>query len=81
MRARKRKLNGLSRRAYLEWLLTEMPNDQRLSEPGRIDRYLPWSEEVPDSCRLTKATVDEEAALPDEPIVDAEAMGALSDNS
>ncbi len=48
---------------------------------GRVDRYLPWSEEVPDSCRLTKATVDEEAALPDEPIVDAEAMGALSDNS
>ncbi|MBQ6524315.1 MAG: transposase domain-containing protein [Atopobiaceae bacterium] len=81
MRARKRKLNGLNQRAYLEWLLTEMPNDQRLSEPGRIDRYLPWSEEVPDSYRLTKATVDEEAALPDEPIVDAEAMGALSDNS
>ena len=73
------KLNGLNQRAYLEWLLTEMPNDQRLSEPGRIDRYLPWSEEVPDSCRLTKATVDEEAALPDEPIVDAEAMGALSE--
>jgi hypothetical protein len=36
---------------------------------------------VPASCRLTTARVDEEAALPDEPIVDAGAMGALSDNS
>lgn len=75
------KLNGLNQRAYLEWLLTEMPNDQRLSEPGRIDRYLPWSEEVPDSCRLTKATADEEAALPDEPIVDAEALEVLPEES
>ena len=58
-----------------------MPNDDRLQEPGRIDRYLPWSEEVPDSCRLTKATVDEEAALPDEPIVDAEALEALPEGS
>lgn len=75
------RLNGLNQRAYLEWLLTEMPNDPRLREPGRIDRYLPWSEDVPASCRLTTARVDEEAALPDEPIVDAGAMGALSDNS
>ena len=71
------KLNGLNQRAYLEWLLTEMPNDPRLREPGRIDRYLPWSEDVPASCRLTTARVDEEAALPDEPIVDAAALEAV----
>lgn len=35
------KLNGINQRAYLEWLLTEMPNDRMLAEPCRIDRYLP----------------------------------------
>ena len=35
------KLNGLNQRAYLEWILTEMPNDGGLGGPGRIDRYLP----------------------------------------
>ena len=75
------KLNGLNQRAYLEWVLSEMPNDDRLREPGRIDRYLPWSVDVPASCRLTTARVDEAAALPDEPIVGAEVLEALSDNS
>ena len=68
---------NINQRAYLEWLLTEMPNDPRMREPGRIDRYLPWSEDVPASCRLTTARVDEEAALPDEPIVDAAALEAV----
>jgi hypothetical protein len=58
-----------------------MPNDPHLGEPGRIDRYLPWSDDVPGSCRLTAGRVDEAAALPDEPIVDAEALGALPDDS
>ncbi len=71
------KLNGLNQRAYLEWLLFEMPNDAHLGEPGRIDRYLPWSDEVPDSCRLTKGRVDEAEALPDEPIVDGEVLEAV----
>ena len=75
------KLNGLNQRAYLEWLLAEMPNDGRLSEPGRIDRYLPWSEDVPASCRLTTSRVDEEAALPDVPIVDAKVLGSLPEGS
>ena len=48
-----------------------MPNDPHLREPGRIGLYLPWSGEVPDSCRLTRKRVDEAEALPDEPIVDA----------
>lgn len=39
--------NGLDQRAYDEWLLTEMPNDSALDGPGRIDRYLPWSDYVP----------------------------------
>ena len=75
------KLNGLNQRAYLEWLLTEMPSDPRLGEPGRIDRYLPWSDDVPASCRLTTGRVDEGAALPDEPIVDAKVLEALPEGS
>ena len=75
------KLNGLNQRAYLEWLLTEMPSDPRLGEPGRVDRYLPWSDDVPASCRLTAGRVDEGAALPDEPIVDAKVLEALPEGS
>ena len=69
------KLNGLNQHAYLEWLLAEMPNDARLSEPGRIDRYLPWSDDVPEACRFVpRGKVDEDEALPDEPIVDEGAL-------
>ena len=68
------KLNGLNQRAYLEWVLTEMPNDGGLGEPGRIDRYLPWSEDVPADCRLS-------AERADEPIVDAEALEAALESS
>ena len=32
------KLNGLKQRAYLEWVISEMPNGARLAEQGRIDR-------------------------------------------
>lgn len=65
------KLNGLNVRAYLEWLLTEIPNDAELESPGRIDRYLPWSEEVPGSFRLDPRKAAEAAGMPDEPVVDA----------
>lgn len=62
-------------------LKAEMPNDLRLREPECIDRHLPWSDEVPASCRLTAGRVDEGAALPDEPIVDAKVLEALLDNT
>ena len=75
------KLNGLNQRAYLEWLLAEMPNDGGLGEPGRIDRYLPWSPEVPASCRLSAERAGEAAEMPDEPIVDAEALEAALESS
>ena len=76
------KLNGLNQRAYLEWLLAEMPNDARLSEPGWIDRYLPWSDDVPGACRLVpRGKVDEDEALPDEPIVDEGVLEAALGSS
>ena len=58
-----------------------MPSDPHLGEPGRVDRYLPWSDDVPASCRLTTGRVDEGAALPDEPIVDAKVLEALPEGS
>jgi len=75
------KLNGLNQRAYLEWVLSEMPNDPRLAEPGRIDRYLPWSDEVPAGCRLSPDRAEEAAEMPDEPIVDAEALEVALESS
>ena len=62
--------NGLNQRLYMEWLLTEMPNDEHLREPGGIDRYLPWSDDVPSSCRLSAAEAAKLAEMPDDPIID-----------
>lgn len=62
--------NGLNQRLYMEWLLAEMPNDEHLREPGGIDRYLPWSEAVPESCRLSPAEAAKLAQMPDDPIID-----------
>lgn len=44
--------NGLDVYEYLKYLLTEMPNNHHLENPSVIDRYLPWSEELPEQCRL-----------------------------
>jgi hypothetical protein len=55
---------------------------RRLSEPGRIDRYLPWSDDVPEACRLVpRGKVDEAEALPDEPIVDEAVLEAALETS
>ena len=48
-----------------------MTNDPHLCEPGGVDRYLPWSDDAPEACRLVpRGEVDEVEALPDEPIAD-----------
>lgn len=75
------KQNGLNQRAYVEWLLTEIPNDAGLDEPGRIDRYLPWSKDVPEGCRLSPEKAATAADMPDEPIIDLEAVEAVLENS
>ena len=53
----------------------------RPGSPRRIDRYLLWSADVPAPCRLTTVRVDEGAALPDEPIVDAKVLEYLPKGS
>ena len=46
------KANGLDIYEYLKYLLAEMPNNGHLEHPEVIDRYLPWSSELPEECRL-----------------------------
>ena len=63
--------NGLMPMRYLEWLLTELPNTPGADDPSVLERFMPWSPEVPESCRMTPA----EAAEPDpmaEPLVDVD---------
>lgn len=44
--------NNLDVYEYLKYLLTEMPNNDHVLHPEILDGYLPWSEELPDECRL-----------------------------
>lgn len=69
------KLNGLKPRDYIEWLLTEMPNTEDL-QGDAIDRFLPWSADVPESCRMTPEKAAEAADITDDPImgIDPEAF-------
>lgn len=46
------KANKLDVYEYLKYLLEEMPNNSYLQNPEILDRYLPWSVELPDQCQL-----------------------------
>ena len=37
---------------YLNYLLTEIPNSDYLHQPEVLEKYLPWSHELPEVCRL-----------------------------
>ena len=50
---------GLSPMRYVEWLLDELPLAGDLCDPAVADRYLPWSDDVPESCRLKAGRADE----------------------
>lgn len=61
--------NGLRTYDYLAWVLSEMP---RAEAAGELDasRFLPWSPDVPESCRAPR---EETAAIfADEPVVDVD---------
>ncbi len=47
--------NDLDVYEYLNYLLTELPNlgYRYQEEPELLDRYLPWSAELPDECRMS----------------------------
>lgn len=46
--------NDLNIFSYLDYLLERMPNTDYLNHPELLDAYLPWSDQLPDRCRLTK---------------------------
>ncbi|MDO4798784.1 MAG: hypothetical protein Q4A01_12285, partial [Coriobacteriales bacterium] len=63
--------NGLDDRGYVEWLLAEMPNDPDLRQRGAdVSRYLPWSPDVPGSCRAAGAHFRKDLEEAGEPVVD-----------
>ena len=37
---------------YLKYLLEEMPNNHHLEKPDILDDYMPWSDKLPDCCKL-----------------------------
>ncbi|SFR87063.1 IS66 family transposase [Anaeromicropila populeti] len=46
------KANKLDVYEYLKYLLEVMPNNNHLQHPEVLNRYLPWSKELPEQCRL-----------------------------
>jgi transposase len=48
------KANELNIYNYLKFLLEKMPNTDFHNHPELIERYMPWSEELPDDCRLIR---------------------------
>lgn len=64
------KMNGLNPRLYLEWLLETMPNTKGLDDNAVVDQFLPWSEHIPDSCKLSSKAATTAAKMADAPIID-----------
>lgn len=50
------KQNHLNIFNYLNYLLEELPNVDFYNHPELLDNYLPWSEQLPDECRLSTKT-------------------------
>ncbi len=46
------KANDLDAYEYLKYLLEEMPNNRHLEKPYILDDYMPWSDKLPDRCKL-----------------------------
>ena len=61
-------MNGLHAGRFLEWLIGELAQGVPTDEAG-WDRLMPWSESVPESCRLRDG---EPTADADDPIVDVD---------
>jgi len=48
------KANDLNVYEYMRYLLEEMPNNHHLERPEIVDRYSPWSVELPEKRRLKR---------------------------
>ena len=65
------KMNGLEPRAYIEWLLTEIPSAGELTDEV-VDGFLPWSDRVPQACKLKPEVWERVREMRDEPILPAD---------
>jgi transposase len=74
------KANGLKPREYLEWLLEEMPNTENVGDEAVLSRFLPWSDETPESCRVTGAKVATATDALSEPIIDIDTIALKEEN-
>lgn len=63
--------NGLNLRLYVEWLLEQMPNAGTLTDEV-VDGFLPWSANVPDSCRLEPDKAERARERASEAILDVD---------
>lgn len=63
------RMNGIAPRAYVEWLLKELPNAGELTDEV-VDSFLPWSDRVPESFRLSSHAAKKLAEVIEEPIID-----------
>ena len=63
---------GLSPMRYIEWLLEELPKVANLDKSEVIDRYLPWSDLIPESVRTTHDETSELRDIQEEPIADVD---------
>ena len=63
------KTNGLNPRAYIQWLLEEMPNAKSL-DGDHIDKFLPWSECIPEEIKLDAKRAKIAREMADDPIID-----------
>ena len=62
-------MNGIAPRAYVKWLPTEIPNAGKLTDEI-VDSFLPWSDRVPESFRLSSHAAKKLAKVIEEPIID-----------
>lgn len=58
--------NQLDVYEYLKYLLSELPNigDEYQSKPELLDRYMPWSKDLPQECRLREKKTSVESEEP-----------------
>jgi hypothetical protein len=63
--------NGINPRLYIEWLLEQMPNAEELTD-AVVDSFLPWSDCVPESCRMSKAKVCHAQESMNKPILEVD---------
>ena len=64
---------------YVEWLLEELPLARGLSDPEVADRFLPWSDRVPEGLRVSPERTRALREAQEEPIADVD-PGALRED-